>query len=518
LAYAACNLPAVFGGSAPLQAGVAGAACLTGLAATAFADFRDAPKPASSEAVAAPTLSFGTQVLMFLALVWLDSAAFYILQNTPALNRFGWSGAVLQWQNAGIHLGAAFVAGWLIDRGGLSRLPFAAVICLGGAAICVSSDREMVARATHWLYAAGVSLYSVALVCAPATECGRDLYRAARRAALLFSVAGWFGSALGIGMAQDLHAIPWWFIGLAAATVVIGSFGRFWLSGPARASIASFVALVAGGATAFHAVAARLRSTPGVNASHEPSAQVGRETYIAEGCIHCHSQYVRPRTADEEWWGPVHSPAEILQQAPPLIGNRRQGPDLLNTGNRRSSAWNRIHLINPRAVSPDSVMPSYAHLFRQGDRRGESLLLYLAELGVDSVGNRLHARAEWSPAAGDSPKPGSLGRDLFERNCAQCHGAGGAGNGPLAPEFGGWQPRNLTLAEWTQTPRHAESRRERVELARVIKFGIIGTPMAGHETWSDQELLATAKYVQSLAQNGAAECAPGIGPRLQIKK
>ena len=163
---------------------------------------------------------------MLLALVWLDSAAFYILQNTPTLNRFGWSGASLQWQNAGIHLTAALLAGWLIDRGGLSRLPLTAFVCLGGAAICVSNAHESAASLTHWLYAAGVSLYSVALVCAPAAECNHDLRRAAVRAAVLFSVAGWFGSALGIGMAQDLHAIPGWFIASAATILGIASLPR----------------------------------------------------------------------------------------------------------------------------------------------------------------------------------------------------------------------------------------------------------------------------------------------------
>ena len=109
----------------------------------------------------------------------------------------------------------------------------------------------------------------------------------------------------------------------------------------------------------------------------------GREVYIAEGCIHCHSQYVRPGTADEDRWGPARPLPEIERQRPPLFGNRRQGPDLQNVGARRTAEWQRLHLQSPRAVTPGSRMPSYAHLFGSGPASdGEALLAYLASLGT----------------------------------------------------------------------------------------------------------------------------------------
>jgi cytochrome c oxidase cbb3-type subunit 2 len=108
----------------------------------------------------------------------------------------------------------------------------------------------------------------------------------------------------------------------------------------------------------------------------------GREVYIAEGCIHCHSQYVRPGTPDEERWGPARPLPEIEKQRPPLFGNRRQGPDLQNVGTRRTIEWQRLHLQFPRMVTPGSRMPSYAHLFGPGPASaGEALLAYLASLG-----------------------------------------------------------------------------------------------------------------------------------------
>jgi cbb3-type cytochrome c oxidase subunit II len=113
----------------------------------------------------------------------------------------------------------------------------------------------------------------------------------------------------------------------------------------------------------------------------EKGAVLGRQVYVAEGCIHCHSQYIRPGTADDELWGDPRDPEFSRRQSPALIGNRRQGPDLMNVGLRRPRDWQRLHLIDPRTVSPDSRMPAYGHLFAPGDPRGEALLDYLDSLG-----------------------------------------------------------------------------------------------------------------------------------------
>lgn len=106
----------------------------------------------------------------------------------------------------------------------------------------------------------------------------------------------------------------------------------------------------------------------------------GRAVYVAEGCIHCHSQYVRPVGRDVELWGEATMPERALGGAPVLIGNRRQGPDLANLGLRRNAGWNRLHLIEPAALTPGSRMPSYRHLFEPEDSRGEALLAYLDSL------------------------------------------------------------------------------------------------------------------------------------------
>lgn len=111
--------------------------------------------------------------------------------------------------------------------------------------------------------------------------------------------------------------------------------------------------------------------------------QQGRRVYIAEGCIHCHSQYVRPETADEERYGAARPLQDLERQRPPLFGNRRQGPDLQNVGSRRDAAWIRLQLQTPRTVMAGSRMPSYARLFRDGRGDGEALVAYLLSLKED---------------------------------------------------------------------------------------------------------------------------------------
>jgi cytochrome c oxidase cbb3-type subunit 2 len=108
--------------------------------------------------------------------------------------------------------------------------------------------------------------------------------------------------------------------------------------------------------------------------------QQGRRVYIAEGCIHCHSQYVRPDTTDEERYGAARTLPDLERQTPPLFGNRRQGPDLMNVGSRRGAEWLRLQLQAPRTVMAGSRMPSYAHLFRPGRNEGEALVAYLLSL------------------------------------------------------------------------------------------------------------------------------------------
>ncbi len=93
----------------------------------------------------------------------------------------------------------------------------------------------------------------------------------------------------------------------------------------------------------------------------------GREVYIREGCMYCHSQQTRPEGfgADQaRRWGRPSVPGDYFYDQPHLLGTMRTGPDLLNIGARQPSrAWHLSHLYNPRLVVKQSIMPPFPWLF-----------------------------------------------------------------------------------------------------------------------------------------------------------
>lgn len=471
IAYAACNVPWVFQAEPRTQAWAGMAFMAVGAVATRW--LRAEATEASTSQDFSGRRAAGW-VAVFLALVWMDSAAFYIIQHTAELRAGTWGGDGRLWMNAAVHLGVAVGAGVWLDRGWLGRVVMGA--WAGLAVACLLLDVHVRAYAgAEALYTAGVSLYSVALVYYPVRG-GR-----AWLAGILFAVAGWAGSALGIGMAQDLKAVPWWFVvvagGVVVAVLVLRQRARHGMRKPWLIVSITLTALIA--------------MSPREVRAEEETALIarGREVFIGEGCIHCHSQFVRPGTKDVAWWGPEKPLAESLKEVPPLLGNRRQGPDLTQVGNRRSPEWNRLHLIVPRAVSPGTRMPSYAHLFRKRDGRGEALVAYLASLGADTVERRQAQVAAWRPAAAavaDTTK----GARLFAMLCVGCHGAVGRGDGVLGPGL------SVRPPDW---PRDGSRRAGDEEtVARIVKFGLPGTPMAGHEYLRDDEVVSLARYVRSL--------------------
>lgn len=88
----------------------------------------------------------------------------------------------------------------------------------------------------------------------------------------------------------------------------------------------------------------------------------GRDVYIREGCVGCHSQMIRPFRAETERYGHYSVAGESVYDHPFLWGSKRTGPDLARVGGRYSDEWHRAHLYNPRNVVPESKMPSYPWL------------------------------------------------------------------------------------------------------------------------------------------------------------
>jgi len=95
---------------------------------------------------------------------------------------------------------------------------------------------------------------------------------------------------------------------------------------------------------------------------YSPLELAGRNIYIREGCYVCHSQMIRPFRDEVERYGHYSLAAESMYDHPFQWGSKRTGPDLARVGNRYSNEWHVQHLIEPRHVVPESVMPSYAFL------------------------------------------------------------------------------------------------------------------------------------------------------------
>ncbi|WED23187.1 cytochrome-c oxidase, cbb3-type subunit II [Vibrio sp. JC009] len=88
----------------------------------------------------------------------------------------------------------------------------------------------------------------------------------------------------------------------------------------------------------------------------------GRDIYIREGCNVCHSQMIRPFRAETERYGHYSVAGESVWEHPFLWGSKRTGPDLARVGGRYSDEWHRVHLIDPRALVPESNMPGFPWL------------------------------------------------------------------------------------------------------------------------------------------------------------
>jgi len=88
----------------------------------------------------------------------------------------------------------------------------------------------------------------------------------------------------------------------------------------------------------------------------------GRDIYTREGCYNCHSQMIRPLRAEALRYGHYSVAGEFVYDHPFQWGSKRTGPDLQRVGGKYSDDWQRIHLINPRDLVPESIMPAYPWL------------------------------------------------------------------------------------------------------------------------------------------------------------
>lgn len=98
---------------------------------------------------------------------------------------------------------------------------------------------------------------------------------------------------------------------------------------------------------------------------YSPLELQGRDIYIKEGCVNCHTQTVRPFRSETERYGEYSKAGEYVYDHPFLWGSKRTGPDLHRVGGKYSNAWHFNHMFDPTTMSPGSIMPPYPWLMEQ---------------------------------------------------------------------------------------------------------------------------------------------------------
>ena len=141
---------------------------------------------------------------------------------------------------------------------------------------------------------------------------------------------------------------------------------------------------------------------------YTPLELVGRNIYVREGCYVCHSQQIRPFRDEAERYGHYSLAAESMYDHPFQWGSKRTGPDLARVGGKYSNDWHVMHMIDPRSVVPESIMPAYSWLAdRQIDGRDiADHMRALRIVGVDYTDEQIETavtdlRSQADPDSGD---------------------------------------------------------------------------------------------------------------------
>jgi cytochrome c oxidase cbb3-type subunit I/II len=176
----------------------------------------------------------------------------------------------------------------------------------------------------------------------------------------------------------EAQAVPW------QQTPVVAHAGSGWhrlLEGkPLIFTVLAVVAILIGGIVEIIPMYLIKENVPTIASVHPytPLEVLGRDLYIREGCLGCHSQMIRPFRSETERYGEYSKAGEFVYDHPFLWGSERKGPDLAREGGKYPAAWHYNHMDDPRATSPGSIMPRYDWLLTQ-------------KLDTDSLPSRLAA-------------------------------------------------------------------------------------------------------------------------------
>jgi len=163
---------------------------------------------------------------------------------------------------------------------------------------------------------------------------------------------------------EDAEAAP---IQKASDKIKRGMFHRWLEKRPVKFALLSLVAILIGGMVQIIPMLAIESNIPTIASvkPYTPLELQGRDIYIREGCVSCHSQLVRPFRSETERYGEYTKAGEHVYEHPFLWGSKRTGPDLQRLGGKYGNLWHYMHMEDPRSMSPGSIMPPYPWLYTQ---------------------------------------------------------------------------------------------------------------------------------------------------------
>jgi cytochrome c oxidase cbb3-type subunit I/II len=218
-------------------------------------------------------------------------------------------------------------------------------------------------RPMYALRAAGGTLFTIGGVVA-----AYNLYRTARQ---------------GIFHAEEEAQAP---ALVPRVTAASSTWHRRLESRPVQFAVWTFVSVIIGGIVEFVPTALIRSNVPTIAAvkPYTPLEIEGRDLYIREGCVGCHSQMVRPLRAETARYGDYSKAGEFVYDHPFLWGSKRNGPDLHREGGKYPSSWHFVHMKQPNATSPGSIMPGYPWLYdtKLDTSHIEGKIITLRRLGV----------------------------------------------------------------------------------------------------------------------------------------
>ena len=144
--------------------------------------------------------------------------------------------------------------------------------------------------------------------------------------------------------------------------------GHRWLEAkPITFTVLSVVAILIGGMVEIIPMWLVKQNVPTISSvkPYSPLEVLGRDIYIREGCVGCHSQMIRPFRSETERYGEYSKAGEFVYDHPFTWGSKRTGPDLHRVGGKYPDAWHYNHMDDPRSTSPGSIMPRYPWLLTQ---------------------------------------------------------------------------------------------------------------------------------------------------------